>query len=162
MHNGNIDKYALVVLDHLGIISLEDLTDGLVTRKKPGRKRALADGLTKEDDGTVSLESRIVKLRKLIKAKTNAGATMWFSGHRIMREWGGSECVALIRRYIPPKGKRTVGPAGEPDHKWNVYYYMDKGGPNGDNEDLTLEELAVGMAKAHHAGCGGPVEAASV
>ena len=80
-----------------------------------------------------------------------------------MRERGGSECVAVIRRYIPPKGKQSAASAtGEPDHKWSVFYYMDKGGPNGDTEELTLEELAIEMAKAHHTGCGGPVPAASM
>ena len=95
---------------------------------------------------SVTLKDLALKWEIELEKKVKSGDTMWYAGFRILKKRGEYECMALIRRYKPDCAVPV----------WNVSYWLEKGHPAGDNEDLDVKTLAMGLAKATRSGCAGP------
>ena len=129
MHNGNIDKQILIVLDNIGVIGLEDLSEGLIARAKKGRKKPIPKALRMDSNTGVTLEDLALRWEVELEKKVKSGDTMRCAGFRVFFKWGEYECMALIRRY---KSDCAVP-------VWNVPCWLEKGHPAGDNEDLDIK-----------------------
>ena len=148
MRYNNIDEHILVVLDALGIMSLDYFPEGLAARRIPCRPNTDTGNCRRRINEPVmkTFESRAVVWEQKLTLWCKKGETAKKTSHRNMRVWGEDEYIARIKRHA----------IIDEQDKFLVHYYLDEDHPAGNKEHLNIKELADGLALADIRKCAGP------
>ncbi|MGH7974502.1 MAG: hypothetical protein ACREBR_03155, partial [bacterium] len=138
-HYGNVDSEILAVVHFAGFLDLNKLGSTLVARKLPERPRR-DRGWADELDKIPSREDKVATVISTLKT-----TPIYYFGHSVLRMWDGEELhLGVIRHCRMDRGQKKGVLVGS----WNIHYPFYDGNSLGDEETLSVDEVAEGIVLA--------------
>ena len=149
-HTANYCVEVLMVASVLGLINLSFMLESVQGKRGVGRPKKPGKALDKDNPKPSKLTTAEYWSKQL-QNDIKDGKYLTRLWYYIAREEDGSYYVGYIHNFRKLPANAGQGKAGTP--VWKVKY------PDNDEEELTLAEIAEGLALAHSMGKGGQCKA---